>query len=432
MNSLKHKITEHPHYGKALHWGKLLTVTGSAQIVVQAVGFVSGILVIRLLPVQEYAFYTLANTMLGTMAILSDGGISTGVMAQGGRVWQDKEKLGAVLATGLDLRRKFAIVSLCVSIPILLYLLIHQGASWTIALLIAASLIPAFFASLSDSLLQIPIKLHQAITPLQKNQVQVGIGRLLLTGLTVFAFPWAFIAIIASGIPRIWGNVRLRKIAERFADKEQQPDEEVKAGILKNVRKVLPGSIYYALHGQITIWLISIFGNTSSVAEVGALGRLMVGVNVFSVVIATLVVPRYSRLPEIRSLLFKRFFQVVLLVVVIGFLILGLIYIFSDQILYVLGSDYKNLNYELSLSSIACCLSLIIGTLFSLSNSRAYILSPWIIISVNILTQIVMIALLPLDSTQSVLFFSIISNIVVTIMLFSNFIYYLFKVKTEE
>ncbi len=67
-------------------WGKLISVTGSAQVLIQALGFISGIIIIRLLPTEEYAFYTLANTMLGTMNILSDAGVSTGVMAQGGKV----------------------------------------------------------------------------------------------------------------------------------------------------------------------------------------------------------------------------------------------------------------------------------------------------------------------------------------------------------
>ncbi len=75
------KFKQHPKYNTLLYWGKLISITGSAQIIVQAVGFVSGILIIRLLPVQEYAFYTLVNTMLGTVALLVDGGISTGAMA---------------------------------------------------------------------------------------------------------------------------------------------------------------------------------------------------------------------------------------------------------------------------------------------------------------------------------------------------------------
>jgi hypothetical protein len=87
----------------------------------------------------------------------------------------------------------------------------HNVAGWLTSFLITISLIPAFFAALSDSLLEIPLKLHQNILPLQKNQVYVGIGRLLLVGSTIFIFPFAYIAILASGIPRIYGNLNLRK-----------------------------------------------------------------------------------------------------------------------------------------------------------------------------------------------------------------------------
>ena len=254
-------IKKHPSYDKALHWGKLISITGSAQIIVQAVGFVSGLLVIRLLPVHEYALYTLANTMLGTMTLLADGGISSGVMAHGAKVWQNDKKLGVVLATGLDLRRKFAIASLIVAVPILIYLLLHNDASWLSTILIVISLIPAFFAALSDSLLEIVPKLHQEILPLQKNQVVVGLVRLLLTALTIFIFPFTFIAILASGLPRLWGNIQLRKITNGFADSKQEPDPVVRKDILKLVKRNLPGAIYFCSSGQISIWLISVFGN---------------------------------------------------------------------------------------------------------------------------------------------------------------------------
>src|SRR5436853_1163 len=140
MKGLVQRIYSNTNYIKAIEWGKHISITGSAQIVVQAIGFISGILVIRLLQTNEYALYTLANTMLGTMIILADGGISAGVMAQGGKVWQDREKLGVVLATGLNLRKKFATASLLIATPILLFLLQRHGASWLMAILVIAAL----------------------------------------------------------------------------------------------------------------------------------------------------------------------------------------------------------------------------------------------------------------------------------------------------
>ena len=174
------------NYSKALEWGKLLSITGAAQILIQITGFISGILIIRLLPTQEYALYTLANTMLGTMTILADGGITSGVMAQGGKVWQDRYKLGSVLVTGMELRKKFAIGSLFIVTPVLVLLLRYHQASWITSILILLALIPAFITALSGTILQVPLKLHQDIIALQSNYVRVNISRLLLLSCTIF------------------------------------------------------------------------------------------------------------------------------------------------------------------------------------------------------------------------------------------------------
>src|SRR5215217_4304464 len=177
---MKSAVNQLPNVGKfekIQEWAKLIAMTISAQAVIQLLGLLSGILIVRLLPTTEYAYYTLANTMLGTMTVLADAGISSGVMVQGGKVWQDKTKLGVVVATGLTLRRKFGIVSLLVSLPILIYLLMSHGARVVPSIFIALAIIPSFFAALSDNLLEIASKLHQGIKKLQKNQLFASVGR---------------------------------------------------------------------------------------------------------------------------------------------------------------------------------------------------------------------------------------------------------------
>jgi O-antigen/teichoic acid export membrane protein len=428
MNLKKHAIF--PGFEKVKYWLKLITVTGTAQIIVQAVGFLSGILVIRLLSVDEYALYTLANTMLGTMTVLSDGGISTGVMAQGGKVWQDRQKLGAVLATGLDMRRKFAIFSLIVSIPILAYLLLQHGANWVTAALITASLIPAFYAALSDTLLQIPVKLHQAIVPLQRNQVEVGVGRLLLTGITLFAFPWAFVAIIASGIPRIWGNVRLRKIASRVADREQKPDAEDRKEILKIVRKSLPVSIYYAFSGQISVWLISVFGKTTAVAQLGALGRISVVLSFFSIIFHTLITPRFAKTENDKMLLLKIISLILFFLFLFTIGIVGATHFFADTILNVLGSEYKDLHLELLLNIFNSSLMLVSGTIYSLYTSKGWILHPIISVGVNIFSVIMGIIIYDISLLKGILQYNIFLTTTQIIIVISYCLYKILNIKT--
>lgn len=407
MKNKLSKLKKHPQYEKVFNWGKLISIIGGAQIIVQAVGFASGILIIRLLPVQEYAFYTLANTMLGTMTVLADGGISSGVMSQGGRVWQNKEKLGAVLATGLNLRRKFAIGSLLVSIPILFYLLIHNGASTITSVLIVAALIPAFFAALSDSLLQIVPKLHQTILPLQKNQVVVGLGRLFLTSMTMFIFPWAFIAVLAAGIPRIWGNIQLRKIVYRKADENQVTDPQIRTEILSLVKRIMPTSIYYCVSGQITIWLISVFGSTTSIAQIGALGRFSALLSLLSVLVVTLVIPRFAKLASKKELLLNWFIQIMGLLFFFLSLIVLIVYLFPTPILWILGNGYNELHFELFLSVIGSCIALLSGVAYSLFSSRGWAISPAISIFINLLTVICFASFTDLSSLSGVLYLNI-------------------------
>jgi O-antigen/teichoic acid export membrane protein len=226
MRTLVQRVAGNPRYERLYEWGRLITITGSAQFGIQIIGFISGILVIRLLSTAEYALYTLANSMLGTMLILADGGITTGVLSEGGKVWQDRTQFGTVIVTGFGLRRKFTIFSLLLAVPALFFLLMDHQAGWTMASLIIISLIPAFFMSMSGSLLEIAPKLKQNIGPLQKIQLFTAIGRLILLSASLFSLPMTFVAVLASGLPQIYANRSLKKISAASADYTQKADKK--------------------------------------------------------------------------------------------------------------------------------------------------------------------------------------------------------------
>lgn len=407
-------------------WIKLITLTGGVQLIVQLVGLVSGIIIIRLLSTNEYGLYTLANTMLGTMTILADGGIGAGVMAQGGKVWQDRQKLGAVLSTGLELRRKFAIGSLIISTPVLFYLLLHNGANWTMAVLIVASLIPAFYAALSDSLLEIVPKLHQAILPLQKNQLIVGIGRLLLSAITLFAFPWTFVAILAGSFPRIYGNIKLKKITYELVDKEQPSTSEVKQEILKGVKRLLPLSVYYTVSGQVTIWLLSVFGSAISIGQIGALGRFSMLLTLFSVVFSNLLIPRFARLKMNRKNIISKFVQINLLLLLSIAIILLSVWIFQNQLLWILGDQYTGLNSAFILVMLTGCVNLMVGSNFSLLTSRGWIMNPLSGIPIGICSIIIGAFLIDVSTLTGAIYYNL---FLASYSLIVAFLFFVYKIR---
>ncbi|SFQ83580.1 lipopolysaccharide biosynthesis protein [Hymenobacter arizonensis] len=428
MKVLFQRIINNANYARALEWSKLISITGGAQIVIQVIGFACGILSVRLLSTQEYALFTLANTMLGTMVILADSGITNGVMAESGKVWQDKDKLGQVLATGLDMRKKFGILSLAVSLPILAYLLFKHGASWLTLVLIIAAIVITFFAALSDSVLEIIPRLHQDIKPLQKNQVEVGVGRLALTGLFLFAFPYTFVALIANGIPRIYGNYKLRGLSQRFANKNSAPDPAVRKAVGRGVKRTLPIVIYHSISGQLSIWLISFFGTTASIAQIGGLGRLSIAFSLFAALFSTLVVPRFSRMAANRKSLMKRFLLAQAGAVIIGFFFIISIGLLSNQILGILGKNYYGLNHELLLVGVINCVGLVAGVCSQLMLSRGWFMRPYFLIALNFGSTVLSITFFNISTLIGMLHFTVALTIIAYLF---EFIYGVISINKE-
>ncbi|WP_238751189.1 lipopolysaccharide biosynthesis protein [Neolewinella maritima] len=407
-----------------MKWGKLIGVTGGAQILIQGLGFLVGIYIIRILSQEQYAYYTLANTMLGTMTVLADGGISTGVMAEGGKEWKDRDELGAILATGMQMRRQFAIGSLLVSIPVLYYLLHSQGLLWWESSLLILCLIPAFLAALSGSLLQIVPRLHQNINELLKINVQLNVVRLVLTLPLLHFLPLASLAILASSIGQWVSNIQLRKLSLKKANWKAAPTAEYRRRIMAKVKKILPGSIYYCISGQITVWLVAFFSDTDSVAEIGALSRLMMLLSLVKLSVDMLIVPRYARLPSDKKTVILRFFQVLALLTGVSVLIVGAVYLFPNVFLWILGGQYMNLDYEVVLMTISSCIMLVSGVGYMLASSRGIIPNPYLFILVNVVSQVLILYfLVDYTTLAGVILFSIYGAILNLVYRVVDFLY---------
>lgn len=404
---------------------KLVGFTALSQVLVQVIGFACGILLIRVLSIGEYALYTLANSILGTMIVFANSGVAQGVMAESGKVWKDREQLGQVVSTGFHLRKKFIIGSLIIVIPFAIYLLLKNEASLIITTLIVFSLIPGFIATLNTSLLQIGLNLKQDIVPLQKNQLFVNLLRLALLGITVFVFPLAYVALLCAGASQVFGNFRLRKITARHLDFNKKPSKEVEQKILKFVKRSLPTDIYYCFSGQITIWLLSIFGTTTAMAQMGALGRIATVLALITVLFKILVAPRYARLESQRKILLKRFLQAVgLLLIIFSIIIIG-VKLFPEYLLLLLGKKYYGLELEMLLCVVGTSISIFGGAIYALNSHRGWVLNPVLSILLNISVLAIAIYSTDVSTLKGVLYLNI---IVVSVQLGIQILYGIFRI----
>ncbi|HEX4640893.1 MAG TPA: hypothetical protein VH252_05870, partial [Chthoniobacterales bacterium] len=259
----------------ALHRARVVGNFAFVQAIVQVVGFLSGILLIRYLDQREYAYFTIANTMQGTLNLLADMGISVGVVSIGGRVWQDRHRFGQLIKTAVGLRRKLGFVSVLIAVPILYYLLVKNGASTTYTALIIAAVLVGLATQLALGVLAAVPRLLSDVRRIQTIDLVGAAMRFLVLATLMFLFLNSVVAVMVGSATLMLQYWMMRRYAAGVIDLDAPENQEDRIEMQRLMRHLFANAIFYCFQGQITVFLISFFGrNVASVAEVGALGRL--------------------------------------------------------------------------------------------------------------------------------------------------------------
>lgn len=393
---------------------------------------VSGFIIVRQLTINEYAYYTIANTFLGAMTLLSDCGVNTSVYALGAQNWQDKKKMGIILHRGLQLRNHFAIYTLIVSVPVLIYLLFQQHESALSIGLIILSIIPSFYAGLSDAILEVVPKLNQELNVLQKNQTLVAILRLFLVFLAAFIFPFTSAILLANGLPRIFGNIKLKKIALKNAEISNVQDEEVNTETKRIIKRTAPSTIYFVFSSQVSLFILSFLGKTTSIAQLGALGRFSVIFTVFTTFVNMVFIPRFARSENKRSVLLKKS-HFILLLSLIGSLSVGsVLYIFRSFVLRFLGANYQHLDYCFMLIITQGIITVLSSNAYEFNLRKGWVIHPLLDILISLVPTVVFAILIPLNTLPNVILYGILNSLVYFLSHYSAFIVQLFQKSDKD
>jgi O-antigen/teichoic acid export membrane protein len=393
-----------------MNWTKILTRFLSLEVLVQSLGFACGVLLVRVLPKLDYGLFTIANTMQQTMNLMADNGIGSGLTAIGGRVWNDRQRFGQVLHTAMRLRRVLALIAVVVITPILAWMLLSNGATPSYAALVSATVLIGLYFQLTVGVLIVAPRLHLEVNKIQYLYVASAALRLVLTIVAYTIVLNTAVAMIASAISLAMQEVLLRRWVPRMADIHAPINAADKREILNIVKAQAPNSIFYCVQSQLTIWLISIFGSATAVADVGALGRITVIFLVVGSVMGNVVYPRFARVQNPAEL-WRRYWQILLGFSAVLIMMLIITAAFPQVLLWILGPKYAHLEKELFLMILSAVLLSIMGTMWQLNVTRGWIVSPWALIPTGIITQVVLICLLDLSQVRDVLLLNIYATI---------------------
>lgn len=382
----------------------------SFQILAQAIGLLSGLLLVRTLPRREYAFFTIANSMQGMMNLLADTGLSIGLTSIGGRVWQDRRRFGELVATTMQLRRRLALLAVPVVTPILLWMLVTNGSRLSYAGLLSLLVLVGLNFQLTISIFGVIPRLFSQVSRLQRLDFAAAVVRLAVLAAAYYVYLDAATAVFASVVMFGVQRVMLRRWALDGIDKDAAVNDQDRKELLRIVRNQMPTTIFYCIQGQVSIWLVSVFGKTSSVADLGALGRLSVMFVIITSVMTTIVVPRFAKYQS-AQLLRRRFIQIMAGFLTFDLCVVAIAALFPDPILWVLGSKYASLRRELLLMMILTGANSTVEAMWLLNSAKAWIEYSWLLIPGTIITQAFLLTILRVSTLRGALLFGIFSLI---------------------
>lgn len=400
-----------PIIRRALQRARIVGNFATAQVLVQLVGFASGILLVRWLDQHEYAYFTIANTMQGTINILADLGVSIGLISIGGRVWQDRHRFGQLIVTANGFRRRIGTAAIITVTPILYWMLTRNGASSQYAAVLIGAIVIGLVAQFSLGVLRVVPQLRSDVSQIQKIDLTGAFARLVVLVCCAFFFLNAGVAVLVSSMAFLLQYWLLRRYAANVIDLKAPENAEDRSAMVGFIKNQAANAAFYCLQGQITVFLISFFGSrATSVAEVGALGRLAMIFAVLGQLLTNIFVPAFARCQDAAKLRLQ-YFGIVGGVTACCAFVIAAAALFPNQLLFILGDKYSHLQRELLLMIAGTVINMLTGALWFLNASKAWVAGAWLYIPLTLATQIALIPYTDFSSVRQVLIFNLISAV---------------------
>ena len=351
----------------------------TTQLVVQGIGFVAGILLVRRLDHAQYGLYTLVVSMTSVSTILADLGLATAVLSIGGALSHTtagvRQSLSRLGRDALRLHRRLLTLTAFAVVPCCMGLLLKQNASpWqaaalTLVVLLSAACIVPTGIGLSMARVLGRTRLQQRL------DLGTNGARLALLALASLLFLDATVACAVALLTGLaYTTLLSRAMVDDSAPAQEPPSPGMHVPALRaQLARLAPNSLYYIVSTQLALWLIGIFGSAERVAQVGALGRLGAVFTLIGSVSAALLFPYFARHDEPADLA-SAFLAVNVLYAALLAALLALAAAFPATLLWILGPNYAALGNELLWMVAATTLSAWSGTAYSVGCARGWVM----------------------------------------------------------
>ncbi|HET9212123.1 MAG TPA: hypothetical protein VFR03_17100 [Thermoanaerobaculia bacterium] len=390
-------------------WTRILAAYFTAQTLTQALGILAGLLFVNLMPVREFALYTLATSVVTFFTFLSDLGSTSSLVFFFRRSQGEEGELRRFVAAVLSLRKMAFLAGALAVAAAFPRASAARGFGWRESLPAAAGIILCAWFQLSSSVRVLALRLLDRYGQSYRAEV-AGSGLRLAIALAMAAAGalWAWLGVLSAGLGMALTSLLAKPTHPAGIAEDLGP---YRRKILRYLLPSLPSALYFSIQGPLTVWLAATFGSTRNIAEVGALGRLGLIMGIFSSLTGVVFLPRLARITDER-LYWRRYLQFGALLLAIAAAVLLAAAVVPDLFLLLLGKKYSGLYTELLLTVGSSGFTLVGGYAVSVNLARSWNRWEGLAVVLLIASQGVMVAVLPLSRTAGVLSFNLLSGAV--------------------
>lgn len=372
------------------------------QALVQIVNLCTALLLLRILPLDEYALFTIAGFYLSIGSVGSDLNLSTALSTFGARVADNRAALSGLFALVASLRRKLFIVMVLIILAITPYMI--SSHEWQLRAVVAIVL-----TALVTTWVQQKLTLRTMVLNIQHDSMglfQTGLTgaltRLLMTSIFCLAWPFALVAVLCSLVSTFAAGWMARKKCRPYLDEQCLADDAYEEKVKKFIYPLIPAAAYFTFQGQISILLISLFGTSNAIAEVGALTRFAQIFAFLGVLNGFFFQPKFSRINNKEEFIRKAVIVTAILVAGFGLTLISA-WFRPDLWLLLLGEKYSTLQDEVLLAVAGPVASYLYGFFFTLLAARAYTRGQYWYVLATLAVQIMFITLIGVDTVHKAL-----------------------------
>ncbi|WP_338875058.1 hypothetical protein WBJ53_05520 [Spirosoma sp. SC4-14] len=390
-------------------------VTG--QGLLQLLNVLNGFFLLRWLSIDEQAKFSLAMGLQATLGILGDLGLGGSLLGLIGDRVDDRKLIGQYVAGIQRFKDRFFIVSAFIgSIAVAIF---YQKQNWGSDLWIIYGLVLlGIYAQSMIGYYSAILQMKKDLLSYYRTQVTAAFIRLIAAFLLYYslelnAIQAVFIATIAFMVNAIW----VRQYALAYFEPVRKANPDKIREIFKTVWPVMPMVAFYAIQGQMTIFLSGYFGKATNVAEIGALGRLSQIFSLFTPFTSIVLLPYFARSNTEEVL--KRAILIVIVSTSLVFPLVVIAYYKEDFFIWMLGSKFFSVKDEILLFICVAAINYVAGILWAIIIARKFNRGYLALINIFVLltVQLIYIRNADLSTTHSVVVLSVYLS---TVSLLSN------------